>query len=248
MTRHDGSPVAFVTGADHGLGLALTEGLLARGWAVVAGRYGRSAAEAVEHSLASIEHQHGERLHVVPLDVSDAESVSAAADAVRHPRIDLVINNAGILGNEGIDRRIADGLDYASILETISVNALGSLRVVEALLRKTSDSSLKRLCFVSSEAGSITRCYRDSWYGYSMSKAALNMGVAVLFNELRPKGYTIRIYHPGWMQTFMSGQRNLEATLAPHEAAAHALRYFLGEEVDENRLMMRDYEGREWPW
>ncbi|MFW5742249.1 MAG: SDR family NAD(P)-dependent oxidoreductase [bacterium] len=239
---------AFVTGADHGLGLALTKNLLAREWNVVAGRYGKGPKVPAEKSIESIVGAYPEQLLVVPLDVNDLESVRAAAETTlaASPTVDLIINNAGILGD--LKRSVSDGLDYDDVNRTLSVNALGPLRVVESLLPGMASSELKRLCFVSSEAGSVTRSYRKAWYGYCMSKAALNMGVSILFNDLRPSGYTFRVYHPGWMQTFMAGAENLEATLTPAEAADAALAYFLDATVDEDRLVLRDNEGNEWPW
>ena len=132
----------------------------------------------------------------------------------------------------------------------IDVNALGPLRVVEAFLPLMDQGLLKRLCFVSSEAGSITRSYRDAWFGYCMSKAALNMGISILFNDLRQEGYSFRVYHPGWVRSYMGGEKNLEADLEPEEAAGFALGYFLADlsPEDEDRLVMRDYQGNEWPW
>ena len=237
---------AFVTGADHGLGYALTVGLLDRGWTVVAGRYNlqETAIEALRDG------DHADRLMTVTLDVSDSASVVDAAKATLsdHPTIDLVVNNAAILGNRGLEHRIADGLDYESIAATIDVNALGALRVVEALLPGIERSPMRRLCFVSSEAGSIARSHRPSWFGYSMSKSALNMAVSILFNDLRPHGYTFRVYHPGWMQTFMRGEPDTRATHTPQSAARLALEYFLDLEVDEDRLVMRDDRRDEWPW
>ena len=203
-----------------------------------------------EQALAELQATVADRLTVVPLDVSDMESVRNAAEATlrRHPVLDLVVNNAGILGNEGLDHTVNDGLDYESISEVFDVNSLGPLRVIQALLPALLDSDLKRLCFVSSEAGAITRSYRTAWYGYCMSKAALNMGVSILFNDLRRHGFTFRLYHPGWMRTFMSGTENTEAELTPAEAARKALAYFLDAEIDEDRLVMSDEKGHEWPW
>ncbi|TVQ28650.1 MAG: SDR family NAD(P)-dependent oxidoreductase [Spirochaetaceae bacterium] len=238
---------AFVTGADHGLGLALTAGLLDRGWTVVAGRYNlqESALEALRR-----DGDHADRLTTVALDVSDSASVAEAARVTLadHPTIDLVVNNAAILGNRGLEHRIADGLDYDSIAETINVNSLGALRVVEALLPGVERSPMRRLCFVSSEAGSIARSHRPNWFGYSMSKCALNMAVSILFNDLRPRGYSFRVYHPGWMQTFMRGTPDTRATHTPQAAARLALEYFLDLEIDEDRLVMRDDRRDEWPW
>jgi NAD(P)-dependent dehydrogenase (short-subunit alcohol dehydrogenase family) len=122
------------------------------------------------------------------------------------------------------------------------------LHVVEAFLPLTAQSALKRLCFVSSEAGSISRAEHTSWYSYCMSKAALNMGIKILFNHLRPEGYTFRVYHPGWVRSYMSGKKNLEATLEPEEAASYAISIFLGPREDEDRLVLVDYQGQEWTW
>lgn len=244
-TKRDTTMTAFVTGADHGLGFALTQALLDRGWDVVATRYKEDWQQLPELAAA-----HGNRLLVVPIDIADTKSVSDAAriTAEHHESIDLVINCAGVLGNDPLETRIGQGLDYASVQNTINVNALGAIRVTEALLPLVRASTLKRLCFVSSEAGSITKSYRTGWYGYSMSKTALNMGVSILFNDLRRDGFTFRVYHPGWMQTWMTGSFSERATYTANEAAVNALRVFLETEVDEDRFVLRDEKGTEWPW
>ena len=137
------------------------------------------------------------------------------------------------------------------------INTLGPLRMVEVMLPLLEKSALKRLCFVSSEAGSVSASTRTSWFGYCSSKAALNMIVKNLFNRLRPEGYTFRLYHPGRMRTYMSGTKNHNADMEPEEAAVYALRYFLGEDLtnpmapsswDEDRLVLRDWQGKVWPF
>jgi hypothetical protein len=74
------------------------------------------------------------------------------------------------------------------------------------------------------------------------------MACKIAFNHLRPEGYTFRVYHPGWMRTYMSGEKNPRANLEPEEAADLALSFFLGDREDEDRLALVDFEGREWPW
>ena len=244
--------IAFVTGADRGLGLALAARLLSKGWRVFAGQYMPDWPE-----LDALADEYSERLVVVPLDVADTESTLAAAKAVgaHTDCVDLVINSAGVLSLDA--GPIREAQNYDEMHRLYNVNALGPVRVVEALLPLAARSGLKRLCFVSSESGSINRCERRDWYGYNMSKTALNMAVKLLFNRLRPEGYTFRVYHPGWMRTYMLGHKGTDAKLEPEEAAVPALAYFLrnragdphrGDRYDENRLVMRDYQGREWPW
>ena len=195
---------AVVTGADRGLGLALCTGLLDRGWRVYAGQYMPDWPE-----LSTLAAAHLDALRVIPLDVSSTLSVQTAARAVAEDvdRVDLLVNNAGILAGKGALR---GEIDEGAMHRAYDVNAVGPIRVVDAFLPLT-DAGMRRLAFVSSEAGSIARCRRRAELGYCMSKAALNMAVKIMFNHLRPEGYTFRLYHPGWMRTYMSGRVNPDA-------------------------------------
>ena len=242
--------IAFVTGADRGLGVALCAGLLQKGWRVFAGRYLPDWPE-----LDKLGERFPGLLTAVPLDVASIDSVYAAAQQVstRVNQVDVLINNAGV--TSPYERNlISTSQNYAEMHRLFDVNSLGPLRMVEGFLPLFTQSSLKRLCFVSSEAGSIGASQRQSWFGYCMSKAALNMAVKNLFNDLHPKGFTFRLYHPGWLRSYMGGQKNLHADLELEEAAVPALAYFLsgfdGEEPapDEDRLALRDYLGKEYPW
>ncbi len=234
----------FITGADRGLGYALSETLLAQGWRVYAGQYLPDWPD-----LSHLLERYPNQLFLIALDVADPASVQAAAQAVARTstKVDLLINNAGV-GTPTSARTIHEAQDYPEMERLYDVNALGPLRVVEAFLPLVAQSDLKRLCFVSSEAGSIGSAKRTAWYGYCMSKAALNMAVKILFNHLRPEGYSFRLYHPGWMRSYFSGKKNMEATLEPEEAAAKAVPFFLEPQPDEDRLTLVDYLGNEWPW
>jgi len=234
----------FVTGGDRGLGLALCAELLQQGWQVFAGQYMPEWPD-----LSTLTGQHSRTLHLVPLDVSSAGSVHAAAQTVAAltDHLDVLINNAGIYSPTA-GGTIREPQDYAEMHRLYDVNALGPLRVVQAFLPLTDRGGLKRLCFISSEAGSIARAERTAWFGYCMSKAALNMQAKILFNDLHPAGYTFRVYHPGWIRSYMSGEKNMEATLEPEEAAARAIPILLGEHENEGRLVLVDHEGNEWPW
>lgn len=242
--------VAFVTGADRGLGHALTAGLLAKGFRVFAGQYLPDWPE-----LAALVSRYPDQLDLVPLDVSSSASVQNAAEAVkqRSEVVDLIINNAGVNDSIASRKSLRQQPDYDEMQRLYNTNALGPLRVVEAFLPLMDHSAQKRLCFVSSEAGSISHSQRPDWYGYCMSKAALNMGVRNLFNLLRPDGYTFRLYHPGWMRTYIGGSNNKgnKAPVEPEQAAVPALAHFLEEYADstaEDRLVMKDHKGKEWPW
>jgi len=234
----------LVTGADRGLGFGLCAGLLKQGRHVFAGQY-----MPEWHELAGLMNEYPQTLHILPLDVSSRESVQAAAETVsaHTDHLDVLISNAGVT-SETILSTIREPQEYDEMHRLYDVNALGALRAVEAFLPLIERGQVKRLCFVSSEAGSIGTSERTSWFGYCMSKAALNMGVKILFNDLHPKGYTFRVYHPGWVRSYMHGEKNMDADLEPEDAAAYAIPFLLNDREDENRLAMVDYEGNEWPW
>jgi NAD(P)-dependent dehydrogenase (short-subunit alcohol dehydrogenase family) len=234
----------LITGADRGLGLALSAGLAAQGWTVFAGQYLPDWQD-----LNRLAEQFPGRVHPLALDVGSDDSVrQAAAQLARHTdSLDMLINNAGITA-PSMRAPIRETQNYTDMQRMYNVNALGALRVVEAFIPLIEKGSMKRLCFVSSEAGSIAAAGRTSWFGYCMSKSALNMAVRILFNDLRPSGYTFRLYHPGWVRSYMGGKKNLEADLEPEEAAAYAIPIFLDHRPDEDRLALVDYQNREWPW
>ncbi len=232
---------ALITGADRGLGLSLAQQLLADGWIVVAGQY------LEWPDLDELAKRYGEKVAIIPMDVSSDESVRGAAKqaAAKVDHIDLLIANAGIIAESDL-QNIRQGLNYDEMSSEYNVNALGPLRTIEAFLPFMEKSEMKRLCFVSSEAGSIEACGRPDWYGYCMSKAALNMAVKILYNDLAPRGYSFRLYHPGWMRTYMHGHKNMGADLEPEEAARLALAHFLDDGVKGLRLHCWDGTEMEW--
>lgn len=245
--------IAFVTGADRGLGFALCERLLEHNWIVFAGQYMPEWPE-----LEALSVRYPARLHSVPLDVSSEQSAQAAAQTVGGlvGHVDLLVSNAGVT-TPAMHASLREPQDYSEMHRLYDVNTLGALRIVEAFLPLLDRGEMKRLCFVSSEAGSIERCQRESWYGYTMSKAALNMAVKTMFNHLRPAGYTFRLYHPGWLRTYMGGTKSTRGDMEPEEAAEYAMAYFVDDlAVDplepqsnpEDHLVLRDWLRREWSW
>ena len=236
--------VILVTGANHGLGYGIVLSLLQRGHKVLAGVYPK-----LWHELDALQNQYGDNLILIPMDVSDRASLLEAREIVRQytDHLDVIINNAGVLAKDG-ENTIEVPFDEAAIVACMQVNTFGPMRVTEIFLPLLEQGTGKRLCYVSSEAGSVGECFRDRMYGYCMSKGALNNAVAITFNCLRPKGYTFRCYHPGWVRSYMSGHKGTEADLEPEEAGRLAADYFLGDEEDEDVLRLRGYDGKVWSW
>lgn len=231
----------IVTGADRGLGYAICEQLLEKGDMVLAGQYMPEWKE-----LEQLKERYPDSLYTAPLDIGSDVSVKMAAGlfAQYTDSADVLINCAGVNGSI---RDIREGYDYDVMLRTININALGAVRMTEACLPFLDRGREKKVCCISSEAGSIGTCWRFDETEYCMSKAALNIGMAVLYNRLRPEGYDFRLYHPGWMNTYMMGEKEENADLDAGKAAELALDCLLGKRRSE-KIKMESYDGTVIPW
>lgn len=230
-----------ITGADRGLGFSLCKKFLEKNHLVIAGRYMPDWKE-----LDDLKEMYKERLHMIPLDVGNMKSVRNAAELVAgiSDHVDILINCAGI---DGKMRNVREGQNYEAILKVMNVNALGAMRVTEAFLPLLDKGEDKKICCISSEAGSIETCWRDNEAEYCISKAALNMGMAVFHNALKKDGYDIRMYHPGWMKTYMLGYKSEDADLEADTAADLAIDCFW-KKKDKDRYILESYDGLVIPW
>jgi NAD(P)-dependent dehydrogenase (short-subunit alcohol dehydrogenase family) len=194
---------SVVTGANRGIGLALTAALRKKGHTVLAAcRNSSQELDALGVEVAS------------GVDVSDDEGIARLHAAVGERAVDLLINNAGIL----VWGDTLGSLDVEGIRRQFEVNALAPLRVTQALrpsLRKGS-----KVAFITSRMGSIADNSSGGAYGYRMSKAALNMAGKSLAEDLKSDGIAVAILHPGMVKTDMiRGHGQVE----PADAAAGLL-------------------------
>lgn len=228
----------LISGADRGLGCSITKLLLECGHTVYAGQYMPEWSE-----LDALKKEYTKNLVLIPLDVGSDESVKNAVQLVKEytDELDALISNAGITGRQ--DHTYDEFTDTEMMLNVYNVNAVGAVRLVENFLPLVEKSATKKLIFVSSEAGSVTQCKRTSFFWYCMSKSALNMYVKVLFNRIRAQGFNFRLYHPGWVKSYMSGTLSNVATYTADEAAAFAVEYFFDQSIDEDNLILHGYDG-----
>ncbi|MFW3615031.1 SDR family oxidoreductase [Billgrantia antri] len=189
----------LITGANRGIGLALARHYHAEGWQVV------GVCRTGSPELGEIAEQ-----VIEGVDVTRAEDVARLAEAVRGQRLELLINNAGLLHDESLG-----SLDFAAIQRQMEVNAYGPLRVTEALLDNLGPGS--KVANVTSRMGSIADNDSGGRYGYRASKAALNAFGKSLAIDLKPKGIAVALLHPGYVQTRMV---NFGGLIPPEEAAA----------------------------
>lgn len=177
----------LVTGANRGIGLELVRQYAGRGDEVIAVcRQSSAALSALP--VRCIE----------DVDVSSDASVQTLADALSGQRIDVLINNAGLL----IPDRLGS-LDMEAIERQFAVNAFGPLRVTSALLANLQQGS--KVAIVTSRMGSIADNTSGGYYGYRASKAAVNMVGRSLSLDLRDRGISVVLLHPGFVRTGMTG-------------------------------------------
>lgn len=229
----------FITGTDKGLGFSLTQRFLNEGAHVFAGQYAPSSA------LISLAKSFPQTLTPVRLDVTQLDSVRQAASRVAEltPSLDTLVNNAGVMLETRTPLPKLD-LSQLPLVETMQVNTFGPLRMVQQLLPLLEKGDRKLIINISSEAGSIADCWRESEFAYSMSKAALNMQSKILQNYLKPRGFKVLAIHPGWMQTDMGG---VGADI-PADDAAEGIFQLAEKKWKPDDAIYMDYRGRPLPW
>ena len=145
--------------------------------------------------------------------MNDALSVTNLNNELDGQPFDVLIKNAGIMGQGNATR---GNIDYTAWQNCLSTNALGSTRVAETFADNIISSKQRKLITISSRRGSIAATSVPNSVVYRSSKAALNMVTKILANDLRPQGIIITSFHPGWMRTDMGG--SIAPTL-PHDSA-----------------------------
>ncbi|MGY0216213.1 SDR family oxidoreductase [Endozoicomonadaceae bacterium StTr2] len=223
-----------ITGANRGIGLELTRQALASGMRVIATCRDKNTASDL-FSLCS-----NPALEVFELEVTNTESVKAFVQSLAGRTIDVLLNNAGILGG---DDQSLTSMDYSAWLHTFEVNTLAPFHLTTALLNNLKLSSRPRAITISSQMGSLNRS-STGVYAYRSSKAALNKVMQVMAQELKEDGIIICPIHPGWVKTDMGGK---EADITVQQSASGLLS-FIRQVTPEQSGRFWTWEGEEHPW
>jgi NAD(P)-dependent dehydrogenase (short-subunit alcohol dehydrogenase family) len=216
----------LVTGGNRGIGLALVRECLKRGDEVIAAC--RASSPELDGLGAEV---------VTGVDVGRDDGVEALVKALGDRPVDILINNAGVHRSDSLGR-----IDFDRIRLQIETNALGPVRVTEALL-----PNLKRgakVAIITSRSGSIGDNGSSGNYGYRMSKAAVNMAGVNLALDLKPRGIAVAILHPGMVRT---GMGSSPQAVDPADAA-HRLMTRIDELTLERTGKFLHAEGYALPW
>jgi NAD(P)-dependent dehydrogenase (short-subunit alcohol dehydrogenase family) len=191
--------VALVTGGNRGIGLEICRQLAASGIKVILGSRDAAKGVAAARELSGA----GLPVETRHLDVSSAKSISECMNWVRRDvgRLDVLVNNAGIMIEEGD----ADTLEELEMIrETMQTNVYGPLLLARLSIPIMKSRRYGRIVNLSSSMGSLTEM-GAGYIAYRMSKASINVVTRVVAAETEGMGILVNSVDPGWVQTAMGG-------------------------------------------
>lgn len=234
-------PAILVTGANRGLGLEFVKQYAERGWRVIA--TARDPAAAPELTALAAAHP---QVSVESLDVGRRDDIRDLAQKLSGQAIDVLLNNAGWLGDRG--KQSFATLDYETFEEVLRINTFGPLAMAQAFMPHVLAGEQKKIVVITSGLSSLTNTTKfGNLYFYRASKAAVNMAMRTLQAEVREQGVKIGILAPGMVSTRLlhsSGYQGPGVIEAPQSVTA-----VIGhiERLDQNAEMIL-YTGEKLPW
>ena len=199
--------VAVITGSYKGLGFEIARQLakLDNIQVIISSRDEVKGLAACE-KLA----QQGLEVDYLPLDVTDDISVKDFVSKLRnkYSKVDILVNNAGVNPAKEIEESSILTTKLDTVLSTFAVNAVGPLRICQALIPLMKERNYGRIVNVSTEMASLNSIANDFYPiapSYRLSKLGLNGLACLLAKELKGTNILINNYSPGWMKTDIGG-------------------------------------------
>ncbi|MSO65150.1 MAG: SDR family oxidoreductase [Alphaproteobacteria bacterium] len=211
-------PTILITGANRGIGLGIARLFVAKDWHVIATCRRPDRAEA----LRTLARQGPGQVTIHALEVGDLAAVDRLGETLRDARIDILLNNAGIMNTAQVafdpaataqDFGHTDPEEWMAVMR---VNVFGPMRMNEVLVEPVARSERKVMVTTTSIMGSIAQS-SGRWYHYRTSKTAVNMMMRNLAVDLKGRGITCFALHPGAVRTEMNSPR---AQLSVEESAS----------------------------
>lgn len=194
----------LITGANRSIGLETAKQLSAKGLFIYLGSRDLAKGEAVVKDLAA---EGFKNIRAIEIEVTNPESVSKAKEIIEKEqgKLDILINNAGILG---VQPQTAEATAVEDIREVFETNFFGAINVTRAFLELLKKSDHPRISNITSGLGSLTLHSDPEWKyyhvknaAYGPSKSALNAYTIVLAYELRELPFKVNVIDPGYTAT-----------------------------------------------
>ncbi|HJP04279.1 MAG: short-chain dehydrogenase [Chromatiales bacterium] len=235
-------PTILITGANRGLGLEFARQYSADGWKVIA--CCRTPADAHElNELAA-----GADITVEQLDVNDFAAIDALGEKYKGVPIDVLLNNAGIIGPipiaENAMRQHFSKMDYEVWEQVLRTNTFAPVKMAEVFLENVAASEQKKIVTISSTVGSIAEMSVPA-LAYASSKTALNRVMTIIAGQLKERGIIVAMYCPGYVKTRMDAFGY--ATVEVPESIA-ALRPMIADLTIEKTGSFTGHDGRTIGW
>ncbi|RZK65206.1 MAG: SDR family oxidoreductase [Pedobacter sp.] len=195
---------ALITGANRSIGLETVKQLSQQGIFVYLGSRSLQKGEAIANELAEKGFQN---IKAIEIDVLDTDSIIAANNLIENEqgKLDILINNAGILG---VSPQTATETSISEIKDVFDTNFFGVIQVTQAFLPLLKKSDSPRISNITSGLGSLTLHSDPTWKyypvktaAYGTSKAALNAYTIVLAYELKDLPFKVNVIDPGYTAT-----------------------------------------------
>jgi NAD(P)-dependent dehydrogenase (short-subunit alcohol dehydrogenase family) len=191
----------LITGANRGLGFEFTSQYAADGWSVIACCRNPDGAEELNELAAA-----NAAITVEQLDVNDFGAIDQLAAKYAGQPIDILLNNAGIIGPipiaEHIGRQNFGTMDYGVWEDVLRTNTFAPVKMAEAFLEHVAAGEQKKIVNISSTVASITEMTIPG-IAYASSKSALNRAMTIIANEVKDRGVIVAMYCPGYVKTRM---------------------------------------------
>jgi NAD(P)-dependent dehydrogenase (short-subunit alcohol dehydrogenase family) len=240
------SETVFITGSNRGIGLEFTNQYAAMGWSVIA----TSRTPQNDEKLQNLSKKYN-NISIYQLDVTNHKQVDELALKLKGVPIDVLLNNAGILGGNEDNQKIGN-LDFDSMEKVYKTNTIAPLKIAESFLNNVEQSIQKKIVVITSGTASIANVratkYYKPLYLYRMSKTAINMGFKNLALELAPKGIHVGILAPGIVETRLLKQAGYSGMgMSTKESVTNVIRNIknLGPETSGKYVL---FNGKILPW
>ena len=235
-------PTVMVTGANRGIGYEHVAQYARKKWNVIA--CARQPEKAIE--LLQLQDKYGANFIIEELEVTNHKQVDDLSQKHSNTTIDILINNAGTGGPEGMpgamDYQKIDNMDYQIWRDILEVNLLAPFKVATSFHKQISISDKKTLIMMSSDLGSVSQNTFGGLYSYRASKSALNIVAKGMSNEW--KDIIVFALAPGWCRTYLGGA---EAEIDPMDSVEDQQKMFESlTESDSGKFL--DRFGNEVPW
>ena len=235
-------PTVMVTGANRGIGYAHVAQYAQKKWNVIA--CARQPKKAIE--LLQLQDKYGANFIIEELEVTNHKQVDDLSQKHSNTAIDILINNAGTGGPEGMPGAMnyqkIDNMDYQIWRDILEVNLLAPVKVATSFHKQISISDKKTLIMMSSDLGSVSQNTFGGLYSYRASKSALNIVAKGMSNEW--KDIIVVALAPGWCRTYLGGA---EAEIDPMDSVEDQQKMFESlTETDSGKFL--DRFGNEVPW